>query len=162
MIVVSNTSPITNLAAIGKLDLIRKLYGKIYIPNAVWNELHAYGKSWPGTHEVENAAWILQTPAQNQILSNALQRDLDQGEAESLALALDIKADLLIIDEKEGRHAAARLGIKVIGVIGILIEAHSKNEITDIRTELDMLRQQAGFYISDKLYQSVLQQIENF
>ena len=60
MIVVSNTSPITNLAAIGHLHLLRDLYGQIHIPRGVWDELNAFGRPWPGRNEVATADWITQ------------------------------------------------------------------------------------------------------
>ncbi len=58
MKVVSNTSPLTSLAAINQFDLLRLLYGKLYIAKAVWDELNAYGKRWPGGDEVAAAAWV--------------------------------------------------------------------------------------------------------
>jgi uncharacterized protein len=58
MIVVSNTSPLTSLAAIGQFDLLRQLYGDLAIPEAVWNELNAGGSSWPGRDAVASADWV--------------------------------------------------------------------------------------------------------
>jgi hypothetical protein len=57
-LVVSDTSPLTNLAAIGRLDLLQSLFGRIQIPEAVWFELNAGGRSWPGRNEVADADWI--------------------------------------------------------------------------------------------------------
>ena len=88
MIVVSNTSPITNLAAIGQFDLLQKLYGQVYIPNAVWVELNANGRQWPGSVEVANASWVERRTVDNRELVIAFARDLDQGEAEAIALAI--------------------------------------------------------------------------
>ncbi len=58
MIVVSNTSPLTNLASIGQVDLLRRLYEQVTIAEGVWSELNANGKRWPGSLEVESAEWI--------------------------------------------------------------------------------------------------------
>jgi predicted nucleic acid-binding protein len=58
VIVVSNTSPLTNLAAIGQFDLLRQLYSDLHIPEAVWNELNAGGAIWPGRDAVAAAAWV--------------------------------------------------------------------------------------------------------
>ena len=52
MIVVSNTSPLTNLAAIGQFDLLHRLYGNVHLAQGVWDELNASGKPWPGSNEV--------------------------------------------------------------------------------------------------------------
>jgi predicted nucleic acid-binding protein len=156
MIIVSNTSPLTNLAAIEQFELLKQLYGELHIASAVWDELNRDGIRWPGSDEVEQANWIQHHQVKNRELVIALQRDLDQGEAESIVLALEIKADLLLLDEKEGRHAAQRLGLRVIGVVGVLLEAKAKNLIDVVGPSLNELRQKAGFYLSNNFYQSVL------
>lgn len=156
MIVVSDTSPLTNLAAIGRLDVLRQLYGEVYIPNAVWDELNAGDKNWPGYESVATANWIKQHGVQNQPLVVALRRDLDRGEAEGIALALELKADLILLVEKEGRHAAQQLGLQVVGVIGVLLEAKAKGLLPQVRSQLDALRQLAGFYLSESLYQAAM------
>jgi predicted nucleic acid-binding protein len=76
MIAVSNTSPLTNLAAIGQFDLLHRVFGQVYISDAVWSELNAQGKRWPGSLEVENAAWIVRQRIQNQPLVTALAETL--------------------------------------------------------------------------------------
>ena len=156
MIVVSNTSPLTNLAAIGQFDLLRRLYLKLHIAQGVWEELNAKGKRWPGGDEVAQAGWIERYAVQNQALVTALQRDLDRGEAETIALALELGADLVLLDEKEGRHAAQRFGLRVVGVVGILLDAKASGSVGMVRPHLDALRQTAGFYLSTSLYQHAL------
>jgi len=158
MIVVSNTSPLTNMAAIGQFDLLHRLFGEIIIPEGIWAELNAYGKIWPGRNEVETAPWIKRTIIQDRALVTTLRRDLDLGEAESIALALDFRADLLLLDEMEGRHAAQRLGIRVLGVVGILLQAKKRGEIEQAKPFLEALRQTAGFYLSDALFQAALEE----
>ena len=156
MIVVSNTSPLTNLAAIGQFNLLHAIYDEIYIAEGVWQELNAYGKAWPGQQETAASNWISQQKVENQNLVTALQRDLDRGEAESVALALELNADLIILDEREGRHIARHLGLNVIGVLGVLLEAKHKNHIDKVQPQLDLLRQKAGFYLSDSVYIKLL------
>ncbi len=116
MIIVSNTSPLTNLAAIGQFHLLRRLYSELHIADGVWEELNAGGQRWPGSDEVAAAVWIHRHSVQDQPLVTVLQRDLDRGEAESIALALELRADLILLDEKEARRAAKRLGLYVVGV----------------------------------------------
>jgi hypothetical protein len=157
MIVVSDTSPLTNLAAIGHFDLLRQLYHEVHIPEGVWAELTAQGKRWPGAVEVMQADWVQQHRPKNQPLVIALQRDLDQGEAEGIALALELEADFLLMDEQEGRRAAERFGLKTVGVVGILLEAKARGYLDTIRPSLDALRQTAGFYLGEALYQEVLE-----
>jgi predicted nucleic acid-binding protein len=156
MIVVSNTSPLTNLAAIGQFDLLRSLYQNVHIAEGVWDELNASGQRWPGRDEVAAASWIQRHMVRNQDLVTALQRDLDRGEAESIALALELGTDLILLDEREGRHMAQRLGLRVVGVVGILLEAKARDIVRSLRPLLDALRQNAGFYLSEPVYQAVL------
>ena len=156
MIVASNTSPLTNLAAIGQFDVLHGLYGRLYITPAVWEELNAGGKRWPGGDEVVAADWVESHSVQNQALVTALRRDLDRGEAETIALALELKADLVLLDEKEGRHAARRLGLQVVGTVGILLEAKARGLIGVVRPHLDALRRMAGFYLASSVYRYAL------
>ena len=156
MIVVSNTSPLTNLAAIGQFDLLQRLHGQVHIAESVWEELNAGGRRWPGRDEVAAANWIERRPVQNRWLVTALQRDLDRGEAETIALALELGADMALLDEREGRRVAQRLGLRVVGVVGILLEAKSDGAIAAVRPHLDGLRHSAGFYLDDALYSHVL------
>jgi len=157
VIVVSNTSPLTNLAAIGHLDLLHHLYSTLHIADAVWDELRAGGRRWPGADEVSAADWIQRREVQNQSLVITLRRDLDRGEAESIALALELNADLILLDEKEGRHAAQRLGLRPVGVVGILLEAKAMGAIGELRPQLDALRHTAGFYLSQSVYRAALE-----
>lgn len=158
MVVVSNTSPLTNLAAIGQLDLLRPLFGRVEIAEGVWRELNAQARRWPGSLEVEKAGWINRHLVKDQRLVTALRRDLDEGESESIVLALEMKADLVLLDEKEGRRAAHRLGLNVMGVIGVLLLGRERKEIDSIRYYLDALRQTAGFFFDENLYQLILEQ----
>ncbi|MCZ2115428.1 MAG: DUF3368 domain-containing protein [Anaerolineae bacterium] len=156
MIVVSNTSPITNLAAIKQIDLLYHLYGEIVIPQAVWSELHAMGKDWPGAREVESAPWITQRSVTNTLLVESLTRDLDRGEAESIALALEMKADLLLLDEKEAWRIAKRFDMAVIGILGVMLDAKHQGYLKEINPLLESLQQDAGFYLTDNLVRLVL------
>jgi len=157
MIVVSNTSPLTNLAAIGQFSLLHSLFGEVQIADGVWKELNAGGHPHPGSREVESAGWIHRHTVVDRPLIQALRRDLDAGEAETLALAVKLKADLVLIDEREGRHSALRLGLQPLGVPGVLHRRKEKGHLREIRPSLDALRHQAGFYVSDRLCQSVLE-----
>ena len=157
MIVVSNTSPLTNLAKIQQFELLQKLYGQLHIATGVWEELNAFEKPWPGAQEVFDAAWITQHEVENQTLVTALKQDLDRGEAETIALALQLKADLVLLDEKSGRQHALRQGLSVGGVLGILIEAKHKQLIPTVKPELDKLVYEAGFFLKQNLYKKVLQ-----
>jgi predicted nucleic acid-binding protein len=156
MIVVCNTSPLTSLAAIGQFALLHQLYGRLHIAEGVWEELNAKGQRWPGRDQVAAADWIERHAVQNRALVTVLRRDLDRGEAETIALALELGADLVLLDEREGRHTAQRLELGVIGVVGLLLEAKARDALPAIRPHLDALRQEAGFYLSESVYHAAL------
>jgi len=160
VIVVSDTSPLTNLAAIGQFNLLREIYHDLAIPEAVWAELNAGGLGWPGRDAVAGASWVTCYSVQNRLAVAALLDDLDAGEAEAIVLALELGADLLLLDEVEGRHHAQRLGLHITGAIGILQVAKHDGLIDCVRPHLDALRGVAGFYISEALYQFVLQTVD--
>jgi len=156
MTVVSNTSPLTNLAAIGQFNLLRRLYGAVHIAEAVWQELNAGDKHWPGRNEVATANWIRRCRASNRHLVTELASDLDQGEAETIALALELNATLVLLDEKDGRRKAERFKLRPVGVVGILLAAKAEGGISCVRPHLDALRRVAGFYLGERLYQEAL------
>lgn len=157
IVIVSNASPLINLTRIGRLELLRQLYGELSIPEAVWQEIVVKGTGQPGADEVQAATWIKRRAATNRVLVRALQQELDAGEAEAIALALEMEAELLLMDKHVGRETARHLGLHYTGLIGILIEAKRKGLISAVKPHLDALRDVAGFRVSDLLYERVLQ-----
>jgi hypothetical protein len=157
--VVSNTSPITNLAAIGRFHLLQDLFATLTIAQGVWDELNANGHRWPGSREVSAAPWIIKRTPSNTPLVSALRGYLDRGEAETIALAVELKAGLVILDERDGRHAAQTHGLRLMGAVGVLIQAKHHGLIPVLRPELDALRNRAGFYLSDGVYKMALEAI---
>lgn len=152
MKIISNASPIINLARIGHLALLQQLYGQIVIPSAVWQEVVIGGSGRPGAADVESATWITCENVANTGLVRALRQDLDAGEAEAIALALETEADLLLMDERIGRETAHHLGLRHIGLVGILVEAKRRRILTAVSPVLIALREQAGFRLDDALY----------
>lgn len=155
MIVVSNTSPITNLAAIAQLDLLRQIYRQVIVPEAVFQELTAEGGHHPGAI-VRELDWMRSRRVSNLAVVAALQVELDAGEAAAIALAQELPADLLLIDEHLGRVVAARLGIRIIGLLAVLIEAKHRRLITEVKPLVDALISR-GFRIGNDLYVRVLE-----
>jgi uncharacterized protein len=156
MIIVSDTSVLINLAWLDKLFLLHELYGDLLIPPAVWHEVVEKGARKPGATEVKAAGWIQVREVANKDLVRALRQDLDAGEAEAIALAVEVDADLLLMDERLGRATAQHFGLRYIGLIGVLLMARQQKLIAEIKPDLDRLRQVAGFYISESLYNRVL------
>lgn len=159
MIVVSNTSPIFYLSTIGQLDLLRHLYNEIVIPMAVFNEITNVGNTDASAKVVPTLSWIKTRLAADQAFVNTLRAELDPGEAEAIALAVELNADRLLMDERLGRAAAMRVGLQVTGVLGILIAAKRNNLIQDVKPLLDALIEQVGFWIDVRLYAEVLQAV---
>ena len=104
--VISNSSPLMNLAIIGQLDLVQKLFSTITVPQEVWNELTVAGKGKPGSMVITQADWIHRVPLGNRTLYTLLNKDLDDGEAAAIALAVEKHADLMLLDETDARNVA--------------------------------------------------------
>lgn len=155
MIVVSNTSPISNLAAIGQLALLQQLYGNVIISPAVYQEILDSGATDPGTLAVQTLNWIQILPIKNMALLQTLQTNLDPGEAEAIALAVELNAERLIIDERRGRNEAIQAGLRVTGLLGILLAAKKQGFVPLVQPILDDLIAN-GFWIREQLYAEVL------
>lgn len=157
MSVVSDASPLINLARIGKLELLHELYGELIVPEAVWQEVVVEGAGQTGADEASSARWIETKAVTNRQLVQALRQDLNGGEAESIALALEIEAELLLMDERLGRETARHLGLRFTGLIGVLTEAKRTGIIPAVKPYLDAMRGVARFRVRDDLYLWVLQ-----
>jgi predicted nucleic acid-binding protein len=158
MPVVSNTSPLLNLSIIGHLDLVRTQFDRVLIPPAVLDELHI-DSSRPGAGKLKNAigeGWISVQDVTDAALIRTLRRDLDQGEAEAIALAMELDASLILLDEQEGRKRARTLDLPITGAIGILLQADRNGRLSSLRDALDRLEDDAGFWIAPSLRERVL------
>jgi uncharacterized protein len=146
VIVVTDTSPLVNLAAIEQIDVLRTLYETILIPQAVYDEVERVrvgGHSAVGLHALE---WIAIRPVTGRVVVTALQNELDVGEAEAIALALELRADLLLLDERRGRSVASRFGVRCIGLLGVLIEAKRRGCIPAVKPLIDDLMVRAEWH----------------
>jgi predicted nucleic acid-binding protein len=156
MVIISDTSPIVNLAAIGKLDLIPALFEKVYLPVAVFEEIVVKGANQPGAAEIQNASWIEIKSCTDQNLLQKLLLELDPGESEAIALAIEMDSPNILMDEKDGREVAMRYNLKPIGLLGILLEAKKSGLLRSVQQCMDDLKNSAGFYIAEPLYRQVL------
>jgi predicted nucleic acid-binding protein len=148
---VSNSSPLINLARIQRFDLLRRFYGEVIIPSAVYEEVVTRGSDRDGAKDVRAAPWIQQVETKDTLAVDALSAELDRGEAAAIILSRELNANLLLIDEIRGRRIAERLGIHVTGTIGILTRAKRENLVSSVKDELDKLRQR-GTWIDERLY----------
>ncbi|MBD2776203.1 DUF3368 domain-containing protein [Iningainema tapete] len=155
MIIVSNTTPLSELAKVGQMDLLRDIFGQIIIPQQVYDEVTT------GTHPaailVRLATWIQVRSIANQAQLSILQNEtgLDLGEGAAIILAEQLKADRVLIDELAGRKVAQSRKLPVTGTVGILLVAKSKGLISQIKPILDALIVK-GARISQPLYEEVL------
>lgn len=153
MIVVADTTPINYLILIEEIDVLSKLYGRVVIPRAVSEELMR------SRAPLKVQEWIKQPPNWLEILVpigvvDAKLAKLDTGEREAIALAEELSADQLIVDELLGRREAERRSLPVIGTVGVLREA-AEMGLLDLRSAFDRLRQ-TSFHVSPAILASLL------
>jgi predicted nucleic acid-binding protein len=158
--VISNTSPLTNLAVIGRLELVRMQVTTVANPDAVWREMlalpHPEGRAALLT--AQSVGWLRVVAVSHAALAASVRlAGLDAGESEAIALAVELSASLLLIDEKKGRMAARRLGIPTTGALGILAKARKLGAIPSAKAEIDRLRGEAGFFVSAEVEAHTLQ-----
>ena len=151
--VVANNTPLVALWVLGDLELLRDLYGEVLIPDAVRAEFLAT-ESAERDAGLANAPWIKSVS-----LADArhvlVYVGLDQGEAEALALAEELKATLVLMDERKGRRYAQRLGIPVTGTLGLLLLAKQRNLVPALKPLVSQL-QEAGLYLRPELVERAL------
>ncbi len=160
MIVVADTSPVRYLILIGEIELVPKLYGRVLIPSAVFAELRASASPEPVRKFTEDGPEWLEIATLSQPIENDLLRILHLGESEAIQLATEIKADLLLIDEKRGRAVAVDRGLEIIGTIGVLLSAHRKG-LVDLEESISKL-QGTDFYMSSELKKQIDKIIDNY
>lgn len=160
--VISNSSPLMNLAIIGQLDLIKTLFGRILVPQEVWHELTVSGKGKPGSDEIQQAEWIERQEIGNNTLYPLLRKDLDDGEAAAIALAIEKRADLILLDETDARNVADLYSLPKTGIIGIVTRAKNYHLIQEVTPLFDALKTRANFWIQPRLYETILKQMGEF
>lgn len=138
-LVVADTSPLLNVALIGRLDLLREQFDGVTAPEQVWDELAAGDDGLDDPRALRDEGFLELVPVEESSLFVELRRELDRGEAAALAYAIDADADLVLLDERDARRVARRHDRSVTGVIGVLLRAAERDRI-DLRDALDRLR----------------------
>jgi predicted nucleic acid-binding protein len=155
---VSNTSPLLNLAIIGRLELVRAQFGSVVVPPAVAGEFRLE-EGRPGSsalHRAVEDGWIAVEEPSDDPLIRTLRQDLDRGESEAITLAVEKEAGLILLDEREGRRRARNVGLEVTGALGILARADRRGELDSLSGALDRLEDEAGFWIGSALREQIL------
>lgn len=159
MHVVSNTTPLINFAAINRLDILTALFRELSVPPQVIDELADKQERFPAIAQLKDVPFIHRHSPHNQLLLQTLQRDLDAGEAAAIIVAIEQNADLILLDEIAGREMATFYGLRVLGSIGCLIEAKRREIIPTVQPLLAAMQTDARFWVSRKLYHTVLQTV---
>lgn len=155
IVVVSDTSPIRALAHLDRVELLRDLFATVLVPPAVVREL---GQPSSGGPAVDVSAYTflqMQQPADRNEVDRFLQ-SLDLGESEALALAEELHAGILLMDEAAGRAVGEQLGFLVVGTCGVLLRAKQRGLVAELKPLLDDLIDNLGFFVSRQLRSQVL------
>ena len=146
---VSDTTAVTTLLKVGRVDLLVGLFGSVLIPGSVHRELWRYHGTVPACCELREVA---DSPRLRRLLAQA-----DAGEAEAICLALDTSADVLLIDDKKGRRLAEAAGLRCLGLPALLLAAKEQGRIASVAEFLDVLEQRGNFCLARRFRGELLQ-----
>ena len=151
-----DTSPLIFLAKLDRLDLLRRSADEVLVPAAVIEEVRAYSDE--ASRKIEDAlgSWLREEKVEGRQVVDVLLADLDFGEAEVIALAHEMSAERIVMDDLDGRRFARRLKLEPIGTLGLLLAARLRGELNPLREEIERLERQ-GFRASPSLVEAVLQ-----
>ena len=150
MIAVSDTTAITTLLKAGRIDLLRSLFGRVLIPPAVQFELLRYHATIPPfceLHPVADSPRLAYLPSQ-----------ADPGEAECVLLAVQTRADAVLMDDKKGRALAEAEGVRCLGLPALALAAKSLGLIQTVAEFLDLLERKGNYCLSARSKAAVLRQ----
>jgi predicted nucleic acid-binding protein len=156
VIVVSDSSPLIALGSVGQLQLLQTLYGRVTIPEAVRDEV-ARDPHRPGAREVLAAEWIEVRPASDTLERYLALTLVHQGEAEAIGLAIELDAELLIVDDRRARDLAETMGLRVTGVAGVLLEAKQRGLVAAVKAILAALSTTVGFRLGAAFHAAILE-----
>lgn len=164
MIVVSDTTPLISLLKIDKVYLLEKLFGRIFILQAVFNELVIDKRFIEEADIIRNNSQIEVKEVGSLEAVDILRRltGLDIGESEAIVLADELSVDVLLMDEAKGRNVSKELGHKVMGTIGIIMVAYEENLLTseDVKECIEQLKK-SGRHIGYRYYNMLLSMIDS-
>ena len=149
-VVVSDTSPIRALAHLDLLPVLQALFGKVLVPPAVVRELLDPPDRFVSLVMADYSFLEASSPADTELVER-LRQTLDLGEAEAIALACEVRAEALLIDEDAGRGVAREMGLLPLGTVGLLLRAKERGLCGDIGPLLVRLRRELRFFISESL-----------
>lgn len=163
MRVVSDTSPLSCLASIQRLDLIQRQFGAVHIPPTVKAEVlrHPNPLAKESLKNALASGWIIEDKDVNlEPVSSLLRTTLDQGESEAISLAVNTHAELTLIDEREGREIARKLGLRLTGTLGILIRAKLDGSLGSLKDVIHELQNNYSFSLAPALVERALREVD--
>ena len=137
------------------MDLLKALFDRIVIPQAVYDEVVLRGEGEPGSREVDEAKWIETRQVEDRLAVNLLREALDAGESEAIVLAQELNAGFVLIDEALARRKARLIGLRMTGTLGILLMTKEAGLVPAVELLLLELRQ-TDFWMSDRVYRDVV------
>jgi predicted nucleic acid-binding protein len=157
MIIVSDSGPLISLAKINKFSLLKQVFKEIIIPEGVYIEVVEEGRGKDGAKETREALgkWVKKVRVKDSLAVQLLLPDLKRGETESIVLAKELNADLILIDDRNARDIAEASGLIIKGTVGILLIAKEMGIIKEFKKVVDELRNK-GFYLKDNTYNRIL------
>jgi uncharacterized protein len=148
MIVVSDTTAVTTLLKVGMEDLLQELFGSVIIPQAVWDEVHAFHSQLP------DFVMLRAVARADRLLAETI--PLGRGEAEAITLAKEVNADLLLTDDLKARRVAVGLNLKCAGLLGLLVRAKQRGRLSSVREAIGVFETRGGLYLSDAVKNEAL------
>ena len=158
-LVIANTTPLINFAEIGRLELLRDLFGEVAVPPAVMEELQAKRDQFPAAAGVCEAPYVRVRDATDRALVEVLRRGLHAGEADCVALALEAGPALLLLDDLAARDVAEHHGLRFTGTVGCLRAAKDLGLIDAVAPLLADLQTKARFWLTTQLAGQVLRDV---
>jgi len=159
MVVISNSTPLIYLSKMGEFDLLKNLFAEIIVADKVYEEVVVQGAGKSGSDEVRNADWIKRQSVSDQAAVQKLRDDtlLDAGESETLVLATELSAGLVLLDDRKARRVAVKMKVKRVGTIAIILMAYKRGLIPDLPSVLQKARQKA-FRINERVFKHLKKQ----
>lgn len=155
--VVSNSSPLIHLAKIREIEILKVFYQRILIPESVYHECVTEGKNREDALLIRQADWIEVRSVRDERLVRALQQEIDRGEAKTIVLALEVGADLVLLDDYEARQKARLYNLRITGTLGVPLRAKHQGKLASLKGAMEKLKE-AGFRIGGDLEQKILRE----
>lgn len=158
MLVITDNSPLTALARADLLHLLKARWPSVIVPQAVWDESRHVDDvaALERLDAARTDGWLEVRRAARADEVARLRNKLDAGESEAIALALELKAEWLLIDEWKGRGVAKQLGLAVTGTLGLLIWARMSGHASSLRALIELVESRGDLYLSQELKDSAL------